>query len=405
MKVRVEDSLKLFYQVIKQRKCTHHSVSIFNSNNPSNFLGERSNQYPLEEEDLGLKHSNLKKSVTDPSGLQESSTGSRYLERSVMENEYLTQGKLSLPTTCAHQSVSIFNYNNPSNFLGERSSQSPLEEEESGLKHSNLKQSVTDPSGLQESSTGSPHTSNIRHLERRSVMENQYLTHGTLSLPTTWSQEQLVTMGRRAPRSNQSPSEVEDQGALSHSWRKSPRHFMRLKSSQPAAEEEDPGAANHQRRRRNQEQPDILGGRGCNTHHSVSIFNSNNPSNFLGERSNQYPLEEEDLAVSQSLMPGKFASAHHSVSIFNSNNPSNFLGERSSQSPVEEENAGLKHSNLKQSVTDPSGLQESSRGSPHTSYVRHLERRSVMENQYLTNGKLSLPNTRSETQQSETECD
>ncbi|KAL6031567.1 hypothetical protein STEG23_032262 [Scotinomys teguina] len=67
------------------------------------------------------------------------------------------------------------------------------------------------------------------------------------SLPRT--QEQPVTLRRRAPRNTQSPSEEEDPGAASHPQRKSPSHFLRPRSSQPPSEKET------------QEHPDTIGTR------------------------------------------------------------------------------------------------------------------------------------------------
>ncbi|KAL6089661.1 hypothetical protein STEG23_012665 [Scotinomys teguina] len=67
------------------------------------------------------------------------------------------------------------------------------------------------------------------------------------SLPRT--QEQPVTLRRRAPRNTQSPSEEEDPEAASHPWRKSSSHFLRPRSSQPP------------RRKRTQENPDTIGTR------------------------------------------------------------------------------------------------------------------------------------------------
>ncbi|KAL6038146.1 hypothetical protein STEG23_010878, partial [Scotinomys teguina] len=65
------------------------------------------------------------------------------------------------------------------------------------------------------------------------------------SFPKT--QEQPVTLGRKGPKSNQSPLEEEDPGAASHPQRMSPSHFLRPRSSQSPSEEEDPGAASHPR--------------------------------------------------------------------------------------------------------------------------------------------------------------
>ncbi|KAL6091914.1 hypothetical protein STEG23_013141 [Scotinomys teguina] len=59
------------------------------------------------------------------------------------------------------------------------------------------------------------------------------------------TQEQPVTLRRRATRNNQSPSEEEDGGAASHPRRKIPSHFLRPRSSEPPSEEEDPGAPRH----------------------------------------------------------------------------------------------------------------------------------------------------------------
>ncbi|KAL6091933.1 hypothetical protein STEG23_025891, partial [Scotinomys teguina] len=73
------------------------------------------------------------------------------------------------------------------------------------------------------------------------------------SIPKT--QEQPVTLGRRGPKSNQSPLEEEDQGAASHPWKTSPSHFLRYRSSQSPSEEEDPGAASHPLRKKTKEQP------------------------------------------------------------------------------------------------------------------------------------------------------
>ncbi|KAL6052893.1 hypothetical protein STEG23_015061 [Scotinomys teguina] len=91
------------------------------------------------------------------------------------------------------------------------------------------------------------------------------------------TQEQPVTLGRRGPKSNQSPLEEENPGAASYPWRMSPSHILRPRSSQSPTEEEDPGAANHPWRKRTQEQPVILRGR--------------------GSRNSQSPPEEEDTGV------------------------------------------------------------------------------------------------------------
>ncbi|KAL6061458.1 hypothetical protein STEG23_033225, partial [Scotinomys teguina] len=80
------------------------------------------------------------------------------------------------------------------------------------------------------------------------------------SLPRT--QEQPVTLGRRGPKSNQSPLEEEDPGAASHPPRTSPSHFLRPRSNLSPSEEEDPGAASHPLRKRTKEQPVTLRGRG-----------------------------------------------------------------------------------------------------------------------------------------------
>ncbi|KAL6029897.1 hypothetical protein STEG23_030828, partial [Scotinomys teguina] len=80
------------------------------------------------------------------------------------------------------------------------------------------------------------------------------------SLPST--QEQPVTLGRRGPKSNQSPLEEEDPGAANHVRRTSPSHFLRTRSSQSPSEEEDPGAASHPQKKRTKEQPVTLRGRG-----------------------------------------------------------------------------------------------------------------------------------------------
>ncbi|KAL6043811.1 hypothetical protein STEG23_014028 [Scotinomys teguina] len=76
------------------------------------------------------------------------------------------------------------------------------------------------------------------------------------------TQEQPVTLGRRGPKSNQSPLEEEDPGAASHPRRTSHSHFLTLRSSQSPSEEEEPGAASHHRRKRTKEQPVTLRGRG-----------------------------------------------------------------------------------------------------------------------------------------------
>ncbi|KAL6082505.1 hypothetical protein STEG23_002754, partial [Scotinomys teguina] len=59
-------------------------------------------------------------------------------------------------------------------------------------------------------------------------------------------QEQPVTLGRRGPRSNQSPSEEEDPGAASH---------------QSPSEKENQGSVSHPRRKRILEHPDTIGTR------------------------------------------------------------------------------------------------------------------------------------------------
>ncbi|KAL6065666.1 hypothetical protein STEG23_028027, partial [Scotinomys teguina] len=74
--------------------------------------------------------------------------------------------------------------------------------------------------------------------------------------------EQPVTLGRRGPKSNQSPLEEEDPGAVSHPWRTSPSHFLSPRGSQSPSEEEETGAASHPRRKRTKKQPVTLRGRG-----------------------------------------------------------------------------------------------------------------------------------------------
>ncbi|KAL6040249.1 hypothetical protein STEG23_020325 [Scotinomys teguina] len=93
------------------------------------------------------------------------------------------------------------------------------------------------------------------------------------------TQEQLVTLGRRGPKNDQSPSQEEDPGAGSHPRRTSPSHFLRPRSSQSPLEEEDPGTASHPRRKRTKEQPVTLRGR--------------------GSRSTQTPLEQETSPASK----------------------------------------------------------------------------------------------------------
>ncbi|KAL6030009.1 hypothetical protein STEG23_006777 [Scotinomys teguina] len=68
------------------------------------------------------------------------------------------------------------------------------------------------------------------HHDNKNIVSTFNCKHPESLLKT---QEQPVTLGRRGPKSNQSPSE-----------------------------EEDPGAAYHLRRKRTQEQSVILGGRG-----------------------------------------------------------------------------------------------------------------------------------------------
>ncbi|KAL6032015.1 hypothetical protein STEG23_018703 [Scotinomys teguina] len=80
------------------------------------------------------------------------------------------------------------------------------------------------------------------------------------SIPKT--QEQPVTLGRRGPKSNQSPLEEEDPGAASHPRRTSPSHFLRPMGSQSPSEEEDPGAASQTQRKMTKEQSVTLRGRG-----------------------------------------------------------------------------------------------------------------------------------------------
>ncbi|KAL6088881.1 hypothetical protein STEG23_003982 [Scotinomys teguina] len=94
---------------------------------------------------------------------------------------------------------------------------------------------------------------NLRHRSSQSPSEEE-------SLPKT--QEKPVTLGRRGPKSNQSPLEEEDPGAASHPRRTSHSHFLTLRSSQSPSEEEEPGAASHHRRKRTKEQPVTLRGRG-----------------------------------------------------------------------------------------------------------------------------------------------
>ncbi|KAL6047615.1 hypothetical protein STEG23_000281 [Scotinomys teguina] len=72
------------------------------------------------------------------------------------------------------------------------------------------------------------------------------------------TQEQPVTLGRRGPKSNQSPLEEEDPEADSHPQRTSLSHYLRPRSSQSPSEEEDPGAASHPQKKRTQEHPDII---------------------------------------------------------------------------------------------------------------------------------------------------
>ncbi|KAL6081477.1 hypothetical protein STEG23_026371, partial [Scotinomys teguina] len=74
--------------------------------------------------------------------------------------------------------------------------------------------------------------------------------------------EQPVTLGRRGPKSNQSPLEEEDPRAASHPQRTSPSHFLRPRSRQSPSEEEDPGATSHPQIKRTKEQPVTLRGRG-----------------------------------------------------------------------------------------------------------------------------------------------
>ncbi|KAL6031748.1 hypothetical protein STEG23_018164 [Scotinomys teguina] len=82
------------------------------------------------------------------------------------------------------------------------------------------------------------------------------------SLPRT--QEQPVTLGRRGPKSNQSPLEEEDPGAASHPGKKTTKEQSVTlrgrgpRSSQSPSEEEDPGAASHPQRKRTQEHPDTI---------------------------------------------------------------------------------------------------------------------------------------------------
>ncbi|KAL6094094.1 hypothetical protein STEG23_038389 [Scotinomys teguina] len=74
------------------------------------------------------------------------------------------------------------------------------------------------------------------------------------SIPKT--QEQPVTLGRRGPKSNQSPLEEEDPGAASHPQKKRTQEQPVIqggrgpRNSQSPSEEEDPGAPRHHRNKR-----------------------------------------------------------------------------------------------------------------------------------------------------------
>ncbi|KAL6083254.1 hypothetical protein STEG23_032570 [Scotinomys teguina] len=69
-------------------------------------------------------------------------------------------------------------------------------------------------------------------------------------------QEQPVTLGRRGPKSNQSPLEKEDPGAASHPQKKRTQEQpvilegRRPRNSQSPSEEEDPGAPRHHHNKR-----------------------------------------------------------------------------------------------------------------------------------------------------------
>ncbi|KAL6033641.1 hypothetical protein STEG23_009743 [Scotinomys teguina] len=129
-----------------------------------------------------------------------------------------------------------------------------------------------------------------------------------------------VTLRRRAPRNNQSPSEEEDPGAASHPRRKGPSHFLRPRSSQPPLEEEDPGAPRHYWDKRPPLPP--IQGRNVKTSVQKYIHNMKNktspesspPPRPRPEHCNVVKTEENDLKNSlmkmiEEALEGKMKNA------------------------------------------------------------------------------------------------